>query len=170
LVANLKGSKKKPSKISDFALACHTLKVSKDWGFTKMSKFFKVSKTQLREIDMINDLEPKYKKLADEGTIGMTTAYQLSRVDKQRRGQAVKFIQKMNREQIRDFIYFLTKNSTLSVLECKKLFDKSQLEKITVLAIPITDEMHKKLELGAAERKQSIHDYTIKILEKSLNK
>ena len=168
LLANLKGSKKKPSKISDFALACRTLKNNKEWGLTKMSKFFRVSKTQLREIDMINELEPKYKKLANEGKIGMTVAYQISRIDEKRRSEAFMFIQKMNRDEIRDFVYFLVKNPAFSVLECKKLFEKSQLKKVTILALPITDEMHKNLRLLATKRKQSVHDYALKILEKSL--
>lgn len=170
LLANLKGGKGKPSKTTDFALACRTLKRHKEWGAAKMSKFFKVSTTQLREIDKINDLEPKYKRLANAGKIGLTTAYQISRVDPGRRGGAFEIIKNMDRDETRDFVYFLVKNPDLSVRECKKMFDESRLTKITVLALPITEEFRAALTKAAGKRKQTIHEYALRSIEKSLNR
>ncbi len=168
LVANLKGSKKKPSKITDFALACRTLKKHSDWGFKKMASFFNVSITQLREIDKINDLDTNFKKLANDGKIGMTTAYQLTRIDPKQRTQAFEIIKNLNRDEIRDFVYFLKKNPTMPVKESQKIFEDSQLSKTIVLALPISNELQKKLLKSAKKHKQTIHDRALEILKKDL--
>ena len=170
LSANLKGSKNKPSKISDFALACRTLKNHKDWDMKKMSEFFSISVTQLREIDKINDLESRYKKIADEHGMGMTTAYQLSRVDPKRRSETYKIIKNMNRDQIRDFVYFLVKNPLSSVSECKKLYEQSQLKTVTILALPISEEIHKRLLEESRKKGMTIHDYVLQLLDEPLKK
>ena len=165
LLANLKGPKHKPSKISELATACRLLKNSPDWGFAKMVNFFNVSRTMLREIDKINELEPKFKKLADEKKLGIGAAYQLTRIDKSKRDDAAELFQTMNTTEIRNFIFYITSNPTISVSEAKKMSDKLKIPVINILALPISDELKARLGKAARSHGQTIHEYAVKILE-----
>lgn len=165
LLANLKGSKHKPSKISELAAACRLLKNSPDWGFSEMVDFFHVSRTVLREIDKINELELKFKKLVDEKKLGIGAAYQLTRIEESKRYEAAQLFQTMNTTEIRNFIFYITSNPTLSVFEAKKLSDKLKTPVINILALPISDKLRARLEKTAKDQGQTIHECAVKILE-----
>ena len=166
LLANLKGPKTKPSKISELATACRTLKNSTDWGFEKMSEFFKVSRAMLREIDKINELEPEYKKLADERKIGIEAAYQLTRIDKSKRHEVAKLFQSMNTVEIRNLVFYMINSPTMSVTEAKRRSDNLNAPIVNILALPISNALRVKMEENARRKKQSLHEYAVGILEK----
>lgn len=166
LMANLKNSGAKPSKISDVALACRTLNVHPDWGTAKMSKYFDVAKTVLLELNRINDLEPEILAMADARKIGVSSAYQLTRVDTARRMEAAKMCQDMNRKEVRDLVFYLTKHPDMTVTEAKKRADGLKPKTVNILALPINDSLKKRLEKNASQNKQSLHDYVGFVLEK----
>ena len=165
LLANLKGPKNKPSKISEIAAACRILKNSPKWGFVKMTKFFGVSRTTLREIDKINELKPEFKKLADEKKLGIEASYQLTRIDESKQREAAQLFQEMNTKEIRNFIFYITSDRTLSVREAKEMSDKLKTPVVSILALPISDKLKTRLEKTAKNHKQTIHEYAVKILE-----
>ena len=85
MFANLKGGKKKPSNLIEFADACRTLQNKWKGGFKEMSDFFKVSQYMLRQIDKINELDDEVKKLVKAHKLGIDASYQLWRIDAIRR-------------------------------------------------------------------------------------
>lgn len=167
MMANLKGSKNKPSNLLDFAEACRLL-INK-WGIKEMSKYFRTSEYMLRQIDKINDLKnPKLKKLIQDGKLGIEASYQLWRLNESKRLEVIEIIEKMTTKEIREFVYFLHKNPDMSIFECKKLFDKTQPEKIRILALPLDSQTYESLKESADKSKLKIHDYALKILERHL--
>ena len=165
LLANLKGPKNKPSKVSELAVACRLLKHSSDWGFVRMSDFFQVSRTMLREIDKINELEPEFKRLADEKKIGIGAAYQLTRIDKSKRHEVAQLFQSMNTTEIRNLVFYLINDPALSVSEAKRMSDELKTPVLNILALPISDELKTKIERVAKGNGQSIHEYVVRVLE-----
>lgn len=164
MLANLKGPKIKPSKTSEFAAACRLLKNSDEWGFAKMTEFFEVSGTMLREIDRLNELKPEFKKLADERKLGIGAAYQLTRIDESKQHEAARLLQGMNTTEVRNFVFYLT-HGRASVDEAKKMADKLKTPVVTILALPISDALKARLELAAKTKQQTIHGYAVELLE-----
>ena len=165
MLANLKGPKNKPSKISEFAAACRLLKHSDGWGFAKMTEFFNVSGTMLREIDRLNELRPEFKKLADERKLGIGAAYQLTRIDESKQHEAARLFQDMTTAEIRNMVFYLTNNRNISVAEAKEMADRLKTPVVNILALPISDELKTRLESSAKVHKQTIHEYAVKLLE-----
>lgn len=167
MMGNLKGSKNKPSNLLEFAEACRFLK--KNWGIKKMSKHFRVSEYMLRQIDKINELNQKLRKLVKEGKLGIEASYQLWRIKEPKRSQVADTVKDMNTDDVRRFVYFLVKNPQLSILECKKLVEKEKPEEIKLLVLPLDSKTFETLQKKANRSHLKIHDYVVKLLEKSVN-
>lgn len=166
MMGNLKGSKNKITNLTEFAKACRKLK--NDWGFPEMSRHFRVSQYMLRQIDKINELSPKLQKFVEDENLGIEAAYQLWRIDEPKRTQVAEVIKGMNTDDIRSFIYILKKNDKLSVSDAKKLFEKSQPEKIKLLVLPLDTQTYDALEKSASKSKLTIHNYALKTLQRNL--
>ena len=169
MMGNLKGSKNKPSNLLEFAEACKTLKTK--WGIKEMSRYFHVSGYMLRQIDKINDIidNPKIKKLIKNRELGIDASYQLSRIKEPKRTQVANVIKDMRSDDIRRFVYFIVKNPTLSITECKKLLEKEKPEKIKLLVIPLDSKTYNSVEKKAKRSHLKIHDYVLKILGEKVN-
>ncbi len=168
MFANLKGGKKKPSNLIEFADACRTLQNKWKGGFKEMSDFFKVSQYMLRQIDKINELDDEVKKLVKAHKLGIDASYQLWRIDAIRRKDAMKIIPYLTTEEIRSFVNLLHKFPKKSVAECKKEFEKNRDKNIHLLVIPLQSEEFKELSNIAKEKKLSIHDFVLKIIKNSI--
>jgi hypothetical protein len=166
LLANLKKSKKKPTNLIDIAQAIRILK--KQWGLQKMTEFFTISSYQLRQIDKINDLDEKTKDLIQKGKLGIEASYQLWRLDSKRRKDAITYFKNMTTDEIRGFVYFIKKNPSLSVDECKKAFDKVRDTKFNVLMIPVESIIFNELTELSKKYKMNVHDYALKIIKTHL--
>lgn len=166
MMANLKGSKNKPSSLLEFSDACRTLLNDREWGIKEMARYFGVSEYMLRQIDKINDLSPNFKKLVSERRLGIEAAYQLWRIKEPKRSQVAKIIPDMTTDEIRSFVHFIHQNPSKTVAECHKLFEKTQPEKIRILAIPLDEEIYAKVKHSADKSKLKIHDYALKILKR----
>ncbi len=168
MLANLKGGKKKPSNLIEFAKACRALRNNWKGGFNEMSEFFKVSQYMLRQIDKINDLDEETKKLVHSHRLGIDASYQLWRIDAQRRKDAMTIIPYLTTEEIRSFVNLLHKFPKKSVDECKKEFEKHRDKNVHILILPLPSEDFKQLSISAKEEKMSVHDFTLKIIKKSI--
>ena len=166
MMGNLKGSKNKPSNLLEFAEACRVLK--KLWGFTEMSKYFRISQYMLRQIDKINELNPTLQKLIKDGKLGIEASYQLWRINENKRKDVAKIIQNMTTDEIRTFVYMLQKNPDLSVKECKKLFEKQE-GTLSVLVLPLDTTTYNGLQKKAKKSKLSIHNYALKVLRNDID-
>ena len=167
MMGNLKGSKIKPTNLLEFAVACRELK--NKWGFTEMAKHFRVSQYMLRQIDKINELtNPKIKKLIKDGKLGIEASYQLWRIKEPKRSQVADEIKDMTIEDVRTLMYILKKNPELSVQECKKIFKKSEPEKMRLLVLPLDPETYEHLQKSALKSKETIHNYSLKILRRDI--
>lgn len=167
MMANLKGSKNKPTNLVEFAEACRFL-INK-WGLKEMSRYFRVSEYMLRQIDKINELGPKLKKLTSTRKLGIEASYQLSRIEEPKRSQVANIIMDMTTYDIRRFVYFIVKNPTMSITQCKRLFEKEKPEKVRLLVLPLDSNTYNHLQKLADHSKHTIHDYALKILKKGLD-
>ena len=159
--------KNKPVNLLLFAIACRTL--LKLWGIKEMSKYFRVSEYQIRQIDKINDLNPKLKKLASTKNSGIEVFYHLWRLKEPKRTEAAKIIKDMNSVDIRTLVYFIQNNPDLSVAECKKLVVKSKPEQVNLLILPLDQNTYEKLKQSAHKSEMKLHDYAIKKLGGRIN-
>ncbi len=170
LLANLKGSRKKPSSWLDIAQACRFLKENEKWGLKKMSEFFAVSEYQLRQIDSINDLNSDVRQLVGEGKFGVDESYQLSRLDKSRQAEAAKAAVDMNEVETRQFISLLKANEKMPIAEAKKLTESTRTEKIRILMLPLTPETYARLEEARKKSTaRNAHDFVLRIVERYLD-
>jgi hypothetical protein len=167
MMANLKGSKKKPSNLLEFAKACRML--HNKWGIKKMSEFFNVSEYQLRQIDKINDLNLDVQKLVKEGKLGIEAAYQLWRLSGRRQSEAAEAVLGMTAYEVRSFVHLLKTKPNISVKECTKLFSKTSRSKINLLVLPLTSQTYNRLRQIASKSRKNVHDLVLKILEDYLN-
>lgn len=165
LMANLNGARNKPSMVSDIALACRTLKMHPEWGIAKMSRYFGVAKTTLKELDRICDLEPEFLAMADQKKIGISAAYQLVRVDRTRRAEAAALFPSMSRQEIRDLVFYIMKYPDISVQEAKRKANELVPQTVNVLALPISNDLKERLEKNSSKSGLSLHDYATAILE-----
>jgi len=168
MMANLKGSKNKPSDLLEFAEACRVLR--NKWGFNTMAKEFGTSEFMLRQIDKINDLtDPQIRRWIKEGKIKIEAAYHIWRLDENIRLEAAKIIKDMQSDDVRAFTQILLKQKGISVEEARQLLEKSKPVKIKLLVLPVNPELFEKLQKLSAEQKIGVHDYVLKVIEEKVN-
>lgn len=167
LLANLKGSKKKPANLIDIALACRFLK--NKWGFKEMADFFEISKYMLLQIDKINDLEAEVKDSVKKGLLGIEQCYQLSRLPPDRQVKAAKEAINLSAHETRLFVDYLLKNKNIDVESCFESFQKSHLKPFNLLVVPLPNSTYRGLQRLADEASITVHDLAVKILEEYLN-
>lgn len=168
MMANIKGSKNKPSSLLEFAEACRTLLKHEKWGIKEMAKYFDVSEYMLRQIDKINELSPNVRKIVNDRKLGIEAAYQLWRLKEPKRTEVAKIIQGMTTDEIRSFVHFVHTKPHLDISECFRLFKETQPEKIRILALPLDEETFDKLKQSANKSKLKIHDYALKLLKRNM--
>lgn len=169
LMANLKGSKNKPSNLLTFAEATSTLLNNKNrWGLKEMSNYFGISQYMLRQIDKINKLDTKLQKLIIKYDLGIEAAYHLWRIqESEKRGlndaiKVAKILKDMTSDEVRTLMHFFIKNENLSIEQCKDLADKVNPEKITILALPLDKKTYDKLQKDSKRLNLKIHEYILK--------
>jgi len=165
LIANLKGSKNKPSNLLEFAEAVRFLVNHKKWGIDKVSKFFEVSEYQLRQINKINDLSPEIRKLISAEKLGIESAYQIWRLDKKLRNEAAKEAVMLNAHEVRQFIHLLMNDDKMSPKEARKLVEKSLRNKINLITIPLSLQTYNVLNDLASESKQKVSELIVQVVE-----
>jgi len=163
LLANLKGPKKKPTNLLTIAAACRLL--IQRWGIKRVSEFFGVSQYQLRQIDKINDLSPEVRELIQKGKLGIEASYQLWRLGEKLQSEVAKEMLGMSAHEIRQLVYLLRKNPSMSVKEAKRLTDKAMQKRISLLVLPLTSDTYRNLRRLAEESHQGIHDLVLRVLE-----
>ena len=166
-MACFKQSKKKPENLLSFAIACRT--VLKEWGMNETSRYFDVSKYQIRQIDKINELDQKYKKLAEKSNMGIEMLYHIWRLKEPKRAQFANVVQSMKSSDIRTLIHFIRKNPSLSVAECEALLDKTKPEQVSLLVLPLDRTTYERLKKSAEESDMMVHDYVANILRSKKN-
>lgn len=167
LLANLKGAKKKSSNLIEVARACRLL--IQKWGIGRMSDFFRVSQYQIRQIDKINDLNPDIQRLISNGKLGIDASYQIWRLDEKHRSEVAKQAANLSAHEIRQLVYLLLRNPTMSTKEAKNLSEKALRKRINLLLIPLTSETYRGLKKIAKDSDQNIHDLALKVLEDYIN-
>ena len=169
MMGNLKGSKNKPSNLLEFGEACRFW--TKKKGVKWTSNRFKSSQYMIRQIDKINDINnPKLRKMIKEGKLGIEASYQLWRIKEPKRSQVAKIVKDMTTDEIRRFVYFIVKNPSLSIDECKKMLEHENPKELTLLVLPLDSNTYKNLEKEAKRHKLKIHDYVLKLLVKESKK
>lgn len=161
-MACFKQSKNKPENLLRFSIACRTL--LKGWGIKEMSKYFGVSEYQIRQIDKINELDPKLKKLARDSHSGIEMFYHIWRLEKPKRLQVARMVQDMSSEDIRTLVYFIRKHPSLSIAECKDLLYETKPKQVNLLVLPLDKNAYDELAHSAQKSGMKVHDYAMKVL------
>ena len=165
MMGNLKGAKNKPSNLLEFGEACRFWVNKKGVKWT--SERFKSSQFMIRQIDKINDIHnPKLRKMIKDGKLGIEASYQLWRIKEPKRSQVANIIKDMTTDDIRRFVYFIVKNPSLSIDECKKMFEHEKPKNINLLVLPLDSDTYNNLNKEAKRHKQKIHDYVLKLIIK----
>lgn len=144
LLANIKGSKIKPTNLIDFAIACRTL--IDQFGIKKLASTLNVSEYQLRQIDKINDLEPRIHTLIKNKKIGIESAYNIWRLPPEIRYAASIEITDMKTHEVREFVKILKNNPKLSPKNIKKQIYDSMRNKIYLVTLQIPVELMSKIK------------------------
>lgn len=166
LIANLKGSKKKPSGLFDISKATRTM--ISEWSIKRCSDFFKVSEYQLRQFDKLNDLEPAVQDIIKKNKLGIETAYLISRLDAKIQEKAVKSIQGLRSHEVRQFIHLIKQNPKMSLTNAKKTVQKSLRENSQIIVLPLSLQTFTDLQEKSKKHKKKIHDYLLQIIEDEL--
>jgi len=163
LLANIKGHKKKPSKLTEVAEACRFL--LDKWGLKKTAKFLNVSQYQLIQIDKINKLNSAIQKLIDNGKLGIDASYQIWRLKKSIRTEAALECVDLTSHEVRQLVHLLRNDEELTVKEAKKITKKALRNEFHLLTIPLSLQTHKRLSKIALKSKKEIHQLIVEILE-----
>ena len=168
LIGNLKGSKNKPSDLITLSIAVKTLLNHSNWGIKEMSDYFKISEYMIRQIAHIDDLQEPLKKIVINNKLRIEVSYHLWRVQNQNKRPLKEIIQvgnimkNMSSEDVRTFMYNLSKFQELTVSECKELVDQDKPKNIRFVMIPLNENQFASLEKKSKEKKLKVADYILK--------
>lgn len=165
-MANLKGSKKKPSGLFEISKAVRTM--IKEWNIKKCSEFFKVSEYQLRQFDKLNDLRPSVQEIIKKNELGVESAYQITRLDVKIQEKALKTIQGLRSHEVRQFIHLIKQNPKMSLADAKKTAKKSLRENSQIIVLPLSLQIFVDLQKKSKKHRKKIHDYILQIIEEKL--
>ena len=163
LMTNLKGSKNKLDGILDIAEAVNVVK--KHYSVKDITDMYQITSTSVDRINSINKLNSHAKNLIDQGKIKIEQAYHLSRLTGKRQDEAANVITTMNAHNTRIFIKMLLSDPNKSVQECKKSFRAINLDDVSVVVIPMPNDMYKNLEKNAIRQKKTVHDIILEVVE-----
>ncbi|ABK77696.1 hypothetical protein CENSYa_1066 [Cenarchaeum symbiosum A] len=160
-------SRVKPVSLLSFAVACRVL--LKKWGIKEMSRYFEISEYQIRQADKINELEPRFQKLADERHSGIEMFYHIWRLPRQKRSEVAKMALGMNIKDLRELMYFMRKNPSFSIKKCRELVDETKPKVINLLVLPLDSDMYDGIKRKAQKSKMSVRDYVMGIIMSKIN-
>ncbi len=166
-MANVKGSKKKPSNLLEFAMACRVM--IKKYGKQETARQLDIAVFMLRQIDKINDLDADVRELVKKGDLGIEAAYLAWRIDEKRRLYAARLMKGMSKHQLRAFVDFLVKDPQLPVGSAKSMSDDVDSKGIKILFLPLERELYEKINNAATRKGLKIHDYVHKLLVERAN-
>ena len=138
-LANIKGSKIKPSNLIDLAIACRIL--INQFGIKKLASALNVSEYQLRQIDKINELEPRIKSMIKQKKIGIESAYNIWRLPSEIRYATALETTDMKAHEVREFVKMLKNNPKLLPKNAKKQIYNSMRNKVYLITLQIPVEL-----------------------------
>ena len=168
LMSNLKGSKNKLDAILDIAEAVNVVK--KHYSVNDITNMYQITSTSVDRINSINKLNICAKNLIKQEKIKIEQAYHLSRLNGKRQDEAANIITTMNAHNTRIFIKMLLAEPNKSVHECKKSFRTSNMDDVSVVVVPMPNDMYKNLEKNASLQKKTVHDVILDVMENYIGK
>ena len=163
LMSNLKGRKNKVDGILDIAEAVSVVK--KHYSVSDITNMYQITSTSVDRINSINKLNGYAKNLIKQEKIKIEQAYHLSRLSGKRQDEAANVITSMNAHNTRIFIKMLLAKPDKSVHECKKSFRTMNVDEVSVVVVPMPNDMYKNLEKNAAQQKKTVHDIILEVVE-----
>lgn len=162
VMRNLKGSKVKQISVLEFAEAVNTVK--EKMKISEMTKLFDISHTMLTQINKINSLDPRAKKIIEKEKLGIEQSYLLSKLSQPMQEEVAKAITDMSAHETRQFMKFLKKHNKQPVSWCKKEFDQKFRKKFSLLIIPMEDTLFRELSSIAKNKKIQPHDLAYRVI------
>jgi hypothetical protein len=160
LIANLKGGRRKRSKLTTIAEAVRLLKGDRKYESSKeLARAFGVSRQIIESFDKINDQPKEIQKLIDDGKILLDASTKLASVsDIPRRLELARVVAGETAFDTRYIIDYAKKHPELSAKECKEevFASKDVTRNLHVLVIPLEEELFRNLRLRAATKKMRL--------------
>ncbi len=157
LIANLKGGRRKRSKLTTVAEAIRLLKNDKKYGSSKkLAEAFGVTRQIIESFDGINDQPKEIRRYIDEGKILLDASTKLGSVSKiPRRLELARVVAGETAFDTRYIIDYAKKHPELSAIQCKQdvLASKDVTRNLHVLVIPLEDEVFNNLRSVAVSKK-----------------
>lgn len=161
---NLKGQKNKIDKILTIAEAVNTVK--KHYTQTELENMYEITSTSIDRINAINKLNRTAKNLLEQGKIKIEQGYHLSRLSGKRQDDASRVVATMNAHNSRLFVKMLLESSKKTVQECKESFERMDVNNISVVVVPMPNDVYENLEKIAKRNNQTAHDIILQLTEK----
>jgi len=162
LMRNLKGAKNKQASVLELAEAVSTVK--EEMKTNEMTKLFDISHTMLAQINKINSLDDKAKKIVGKEKLGIEQSYLLTKIPKEKQKEVAKAIVDMSAHETRQFMKFLKKHGNQTIEWCKKEFDQKFRKKFSLLIIPMEDTLFQELVKIAKSKRIQAHDLAYSII------
>ncbi len=162
LMDNLKGGRKKKDNILHIAEAAKIVK--HHYSKSDIRKIFQISPTSIYRIVAINKLNDFSKNLVQQNRIGIEQAYHLSRLAGKRQDEVARIVGSMNSHNSRIFIKMILSNPSQSIQKCKNEFDKTVINDISMVVVPMPNDVYISLAKRAAIEKKEPQDIILNLV------
>jgi len=172
LITNLKGKKKKDW--FNTATSCRRLIKRYDNSYQKVAEVVGVSAEIIREVDSINDLPGKVKKMLLSEGKGLDKAYRISTMikDKDKQIKIAQAVASLGAHEARKVIEYAIQNPKMPIEKCKHrvLTSKTVVKKVYAIVLPLDQNSFEKLKKKSKELETTPGDLAKKIVENWIRK
>ena len=168
LIDNLKGGRIKKDDMLSIAKAASIVK--QHYSKSEIQQVFQISSTSIDRINAINKLNDFSKRLVRQEKIGIEQAYHLSRLTGKRQDEAARIIASMNAHNSRILVKMLLASPDRSVEQCKENFDKTVNNAISLVVVPMPNDMYVNLAKIAAKNKKEPQNIIVEMVRDFIGK
>lgn len=164
LMKNLKGQKNKRANILQMAKA--TAIIKKSYSNKEIHDMFGITNTSFERVNTINKLNQKGKNLVKKGTLKIEQGYHLSRIEKEHQDEVADIIATMNAHNTRLFTALVRSHKNTPIKKIKENFDKQNLQSISVVVVPMPNDLYLILQKKAASKEKEVNDLILDLVRK----
>ena len=170
LLANLKGSKKKPSDLLTIARAIR-FKIGQ-WGSArKVAEAFDVSAQQVREFNGLLDLPPDVQNLFEGHRTGVSKWYEISKIpDRRKQPEVAKLVVNLGFIDTRSVVDYVKRHPEEPVEACvqRVLESKTIKEDIHIIVVPLNQDTFQNLRTESQKRNIPLENLASKLIEEGV--
>lgn len=172
LLANYKGSKKKPSDLITIAKATR-FKVRQWRSIRKVAEAFGVSAEQVREFNSLLDLPPDVQELFAGDRTGVSKWYEVSKIpDPRKQSEVGKFVVNLGVTDTRAIVDYVKRYPELPVEACvqRVMESKTVKEDIHIIVVPLSQATFHNLDRESRKLNMPVEELASKLIEEALKR